>query len=784
MTVRRYGPVLGAGVPVEEQEGEKQIQPAPYGVTVMVGEFPKGQVGEPGFPGGKKDYFNRYGKRRLPTSEAPGCAQDFYDLGQGAGELIPHRITGGDEEQALLYLYTRQGDGAAPSSGRATLGSLKAKTGGVWGGQRDVHVDEHTGAGDLTETTLDTGDTMIENEWAGGILQLKKVTSKTYKITGNTAAGVVSVEGDQTLLTDWTAGAGTPANRYVLSRDNVDHLNDDQHLAVVVKDGEENPTTEFGIYVYEDGALVKKWTNLNTDPTKSNYWVNVINNDKGNHWVVAADLYTGDKTVASVRPANFYGVSKALTALTLTLPDPDVTVNSPGSADPTIVINSLGALVKSQVITGTVENSGADIRWTTTIGPLEVVAVGFDGVAEDLGEELLDVTVTNGATVLADGDTIVIEVLALEVDEAKGGTIWPDKVNEPNLSFIIDSNTRTTVSVRTGLDLTDGGSIAAGEEFMLQYEQEFGAGHDGSPVTDADYLDAFDAVLSKLNRIFGKNKGLVKISTPGVTSTVVTKAGLEYAAARNYQYLVEFPVSIVGESEAIDHINTTIGRSDYGFCYLPSWGSILDPDATPGTQDVPLVQVSLAGMILGRHALVAKQYEGYHKAPADITVTLPDVLELPTGDPETADALNEEMLNPKGINVIKFRQGTVIVWGDRTISPTSEWQWLHQRSQMSHYENLLRENFDWIVFAINDVDKQEEAATTLRAFFYPEWNPKKAIRGDKFTDAFKLKIDDENNTDLTRSQGDMNAEISLRLADTIERFKIVIGKQGIFDAVE
>jgi hypothetical protein len=781
MTVRRFGPVLGAGVQVEEKEGDKQILPAPLGVSVFVGEFPKGPVGEPGFPSGVLDYKKRYGSRRLPNSEAPGAVLDFYSLGQGAGEVIPFRVTAGDENQSIINLYNRKGVTVGDDSGRGLLGTLKAKNGGEWGGQRDIHVDEHTGSTDLTATTLDTGDTMLENQWAGGTLDMKKVTTKTYKIISNTAAGVISVEADQDLLADYNAGTGTPIDRYVLTKENVDYLGNEQHLAVKIKDGEENPTTEFAIEIYEDGALVKQWNNLNTDPTKSNYWVNVINDDKSNYWVVATDLYTGDKTVASVMPSNYYGLSKTLTATTLTLPDPDIVVGSVGTPDPTFVM-VLGSKIVSQTITGTVSNTGADIDWVTTAGPLSIKSVGFDGVAEDLGDELINITVTNGVTPLIDGDTITITVIALKVDEAKGGTIWPDKVNEPNLSFIVDSNTRTTVSVRTGLDLTNGAAISAGEEFELSYNQQMVEGYNGSPISDSDYLPAFDPNLSKLNRIFGKNKGLVKITTPGVTSTAITKDGLEYAASRNYQYLVEFPVSILTEADAIDHINTTIGRIDYGFCYFPSWGSVLDPNATPGTGDVPLLQVSLAGMILGRHALVARNYNGYHKAPADTTVTLPSVLELPTGDAETENALNEELLNPKGINVVKFRQGTVIVWGDRTISPTSEWQWLHQRSLMSHYENILRENFDWIVFALNDITAQERLKTTLVAYFLPEWI-KGALRGDTFKDAFNLKIDEENNNDLTRSQGDLNAEMLFRLADTVERFKMVVGKQGIFDAV-
>jgi len=783
MTVRRFGPVQGAGVALEEEQGDRQIIPAPLGVTLMVGEFPKGPVATPGFPAGKIDYRKRYGKRRLENSEAPTAAFDFYKLGRGTGELIPWRVTAGDEAKAWMYLYTRQGSAASPASGRKILGRLFAKNGGIWGGQRDVHVDEITGAGDLTETSLDTGDTMIENEWAGGTLQLKKVSTKTYRILGNTAAGVVQLEADQTVLTDWNAGVGTPANRYVLSRENVDRLGTDQHLAVEVRDGIENPSTEFGIYVYEDNALVKRWENLNTDPTKANYWEKVINDDKGNFWVEAEDDYVGDKTVATVRPANFYGVSKTLTSLTLTLPDPDVTIDSPGAADPTVAIGSLGSLVLSQVITGTVENGGADIRWTTTLGPLEVVQAAFTGVATDLGEELLSVTVTNGGTALSDGDKIVIDVNVMVPDEAKGGKVWPDKVNEPNLSFPIDSNTRTSVSVRTGVDLTDGGSISAGEEFMLQYRQEFGGGHNGSAVTDSDYLAAFDAVTSTINKLFGKNKGLVKMAVPGVTSSVVVKAGLEYAAARNYQFGYEIPASILAEAEAVDHVNSTIGRSDYGFTYFPSFGSVLDPDATPGATDVPLKQQTLLGMILGRHALTAYNFDGYHKAPADIETTLPDVLELTTGDEETAVALNEEVLNPQGCNVVKFRQGVVIVFGDRTTSPTAEWKWLHQRSQMSHYENLLRENYDWIVFAINDRTAWERVGSSIREYFFAEW-VKGALRGETFEKAFSLKIDEENNTDATAAAGDLNAEIRLRLAETVERFKIVIGKAGIFDSVE
>ena len=101
---------------------------------------------------------------------------------------------------------------------------------------------------------------------------------------------------------------------------------------------------------------------------------------------------------------------------------------------------------------------------------------------------------------------------------------------------------------------------------------------------------------------------------------------------------------------------------------------------------------------------------------------------------------------------------------------------------MSHIESILLENFDFIVFAINDETTQSGLITTLQAFFTPEWQ-KRALRGATFEQAVGIKIDDENNTNLTRAGGDLNAEISLRLADTVERFIITVGKLGVFDQI-
>ena len=319
---------------------------------------------------------------------------------------------------------------------------------------------------------------------------------------------------------------------------------------------------------------------------------------------------------------------------------------------------------------------------------------------------------------------------------------------------------------------------ASSDEFMVTVPLEMEGGRDGNAdIADTDYTQqAWDVGNSPFNRIFGKNMGLVKFSTPGVTSTAVQKAGVAYAEAKNHQYRYEIPSNIVTENDAIAQINDTLGRSDFAVVAFPSYGKVPDPDSKDGK----LKTIPVTGMIHGREARIAADYDGYHKAEAGIDAKLPRLLDIPTGDA----LLNEEQLNPVGITVIKKSTGgNFIIWGDRTLSTDPTWKWKHQREQMSYYEHVLQESFDWLIFMINDKENEKLALAALKSFFIPEWLPKRAIRGDTFDQAAIIKLDDELNTDATRAAGDMIAEVKLRLADTVERFIIRIGKQGIFDSV-
>jgi hypothetical protein len=404
----------------------------------------------------------------------------------------------------------------------------------------------------------------------------------------------------------------------------------------------------------------------------------------------------------------------------------------------------------------------------TLAGPFDTSTSHTFKLIVDGGIEVT-VSLTQGATTPA-------ATIASEINAAVGATVATvDPTSHIKLTSTVGGRfSKLKVSngdANTILGFTDNTTVTgvAGDAAMLQWQQQLHGGYDGlADLTDSDFEAAYDIDSSPIRKLYGRKVGLVKLGTPGVTSTSVQKKGVAFAGSVNYQYRYEIPSNITTEDAAETYINDTLGRNDFAVVAFPSFGYI----ANPAKNSEGFKLVSLTGAIHGREAKIARDYGGYHKAAAGVDVTLPGVLKLPTGE----NALDEELLNPQGIQVIKFLDGNCIVWGDRTVSVDPQWRWKHQREQMSFYENTLRENFDWIVFAINDPETWGLAWTALDKYFGEQQN-NRALRG------YTLKIDSENNTQVTMGNGDLNAEIRLQLPDTVEKFKITMSKLGIFEDV-
>lgn len=338
----------------------------------------------------------------------------------------------------------------------------------------------------------------------------------------------------------------------------------------------------------------------------------------------------------------------------------------------------------------------------------------------------------------------------------------------------IGNVTITETVVDAGFTVTGmaGGVNASEREFSIDYPRQLVGGRDGvSELTDANYQAAWDPDTTEFRKLRGKFYGLVKYATPGITATDVQKSMIALAQSMLMVCRIEIPDTIIDEIQADEYVTDTIGRSSHAKVSFPSYVSRPDRD-----KPTKLKLVSATGMIHGIEAAYARKFQGYHQPAAGTDAKLPSVKELPTGD----KILDEEFLNPRGINVIKAYGSDFVLWGARTLQADEiEWTFSHQREQMSHYERTLLDNYDWIIFGVQDPSQRRLLIAGLTDFFNREWSIGALDQLIPQQDSFTVKIDEENNPPASVAAGDLYADIRVKLANIVEKFKIKIGKAGV-----
>ncbi len=332
MAVKKYGVTLAPGVQVVEKEGAPVYQPAALGGTVVMGPFSRGAVSTAAAPKINKcptyRVFNRKMGGRLAGYLTPDAAQDFWEYGGGAGYLYAIRLTDGTEEKAELTVYSRHwGTGFySPESEKDNqsqikipLLKIKAKNGGRWGGRKRLLSAEAASSGSITATTLTTGITMLENEYAGATLTFAGITGKSYEVVSNTTAGVITVKSGVSMTQDYT-DSGTSSLRYQLDLANKTlKTGGREALSVKFGPGVQDAANNFSMLVKVDGQIVAKLDDLSMDPTSDYYIANVVSGLdalESNDEIEIEDLISssGYAYSADLRPANFYAMPKTVTA--------------------------------------------------------------------------------------------------------------------------------------------------------------------------------------------------------------------------------------------------------------------------------------------------------------------------------------------------------------------------------------------------------------------------------------------------------------------------------------
>ena len=473
--------------------------------------------------------------------------------------------------------------------------------------------------------------------------------------------------------------------------------NDGKELAVLVTDGQARPDEEWGLTVLVDGEEVARFPDLSSDPASPRYFLDVVNQADGNDFVRLEDLRTGAST-PEARPASFGGTVVSVAGSTLMIRAWEAVPGTGNAGNGTVNQVTLRSESREDTITLTVTNATTPGSETWSVqsqlpGAVANATTGqLHAAANDCGVEF---RLQAGGRPFAVGDTITLHVRPLPWDGLAGGTLYPDQ-NDRSRRFRIAWSSRESITWPgrgpEGATSRPGGAWPRpGARWRGGYAAVSDAhtrGHvAGSPLT-----------------FWPRAVTAWPLATPGFSRPRPRR--IELAEARNWQFRLDIPPDVVTESGVEQSVDGA-GRSEFAVVTFPSYATVTDPET--GAKRV----ASLTGAIHGREALVARDYNGFHKAAAGIEVTLPVVLSLPTG----RRPLDLERLNPRGINTVRS-EWQAVLWGDRTLAVDPAWRFKHQRELMSHYENTCARPSSYRL-AINDRAAEQQVLTALRSFFVP-----------------------------------------------------------------
>ncbi|MBI5656242.1 MAG: phage tail sheath family protein [Geobacter sp.] len=235
--------------------------------------------------------------------------------------------------------------------------------------------------------------------------------------------------------------------------------------------------------------------------------------------------------------------------------------------------------------------------------------------------------------------------------------------------------------------------------------------------------------------------------------------------------LMEDRVSILDCARDIADDNLVISTDDtgiwrpsanpkgYGAFYFP-WIEVSDPLQPMGTR----IAVPPSGHLAGIYARSDAQ-RGVHKAPANEVVMGALGLKYRIGKPLQGS------LNPRGVNCIREFNGTIKVWGARTLasdpSGDPEWVYINVRRLINFIRESIDEGTQWVVFEPNDQALWAKINRNVTAFLTNVWRSG-ALFGSTPQEAFFVKCDAETNPQEVRDLGQVVTEIGVAIVKPAE----------------
>lgn len=185
----------------------------------------------------------------------------------------------------------------------------------------------------------------------------------------------------------------------------------------------------------------------------------------------------------------------------------------------------------------------------------------------------------------------------------------------------------------------------------------------------------------------------------------------------------------------------------YAALYYP-WLVVRDP--VSGTN----VNVAPSGYLAGIYARVDVE-RGVHKAPAN------EVIRNIVRIAQDVTKREQDMLNPKGINALRFFPGRGNrVWGARTLTSDSEWKYINVRRLFINVEESIDEGTQWVVFEPNDEPLWARVRQTITNYLTTVWRSG-ALQGVTAKEAFFVRCDRSTMTQDDIDNGRLIVQIGI-----------------------
>ncbi|MGN0683060.1 MAG: phage tail sheath family protein [Oscillospiraceae bacterium] len=263
-----------------------------------------------------------------------------------------------------------------------------------------------------------------------------------------------------------------------------------------------------------------------------------------------------------------------------------------------------------------------------------------------------------------------------------------------------------------------------GDAIILQLS----GGTDGNVAgaTAADYIGKDEGPGKRTGiQAFIENSDVSLMAVPGITIPEVQMSLIAHCENLKSRFAVlDMPKDRKKTDELLEYRD--MFDSNYAAFYHP-WIQIFDPLSKKNIIAPP------SGSMLGIYARTDNTV-GVHKAPAN------EVVRACTGLASSYNTAEQDLLNPKGINLIRSFPGRGIrVWGARTATSNATWKYINVRRLFIYLEESIRANTNWVVFEPNTEALWGRVKRTIEMFLASTWRSG-ALAGTSPSEAFFVEI--------------------------------------------